>query len=178
MYFKGIVKDDYGFTKLTFNYRIIHGSQSTVDGKSSDSTKEIVVSKVVPINLTTTQQQFNNYFDLSAVPIEPGEELIYYFEIWDNDGVNGPKATQSQKKIYKEPTKQEIQQLADKSTNELTNDIKESIKEAKDIQNQAEDLNRKLLDKNHDGHVSIYELADGFERKIVTVHDGVLTVTP
>ena len=147
LYFKGIIKDDYGFSKLTFNYKIVHSPQSTVDGKLSDSTKEKIVSKLVPINLSTTQQQFYNYFDLSAVQLEPGEELIYYFEIHDNDGVNGPKATQSQKKIYKEPTKQEIEQLADKSTNELTNDIKESIKEAKDLQNKTEDLTRKLLDK-------------------------------
>ena len=146
IYFKGILKDDYGFTKLTFNYKLVNSQQSTVDGQQKrDSTKQTTVS--IKINPNNTQQEFFHYFDLSTIQIDPGEELVYYFEVWDNDGVNGPKATQSQKKVYKEPTQKEIEANSEKSNNELANDIKESIKEAQNLQNQAEDLSRKLLEK-------------------------------
>jgi hypothetical protein len=146
LYFKGIIKDDYGFSRLTFNYKLVHSQQATINSmQSADSLKLTSVS--ININDNSTQQEFFHNFDISTIQIEPGEELVYYFEVWDNDGVNGPKATQSQKKMYKEPTQKEIEANSEKSNNELASDIKESIKEAQNLQNQAEDLSRKLLEK-------------------------------
>ena len=98
-YFKGIIKDDYGFTKLSFNYQKIKQLNSNAEESATEPKEQPIESKVIAVSSNTTQQQFNDYFDLSTVQIEPGEEIIYYFQVWDNDAVSGPKSTQSQKKI-------------------------------------------------------------------------------
>jgi flagellar biosynthesis GTPase FlhF len=139
-YFKGMIKDDYGFTALTFNYRKLNGADSLLAKKP-----EI---KTVTINKNTTQQEFYYYFDFSAIAKNPGDEYEYYFEVWDNDGVNGSKATRSQKVVYKLPTQEELDKKTDKSNDQIKNDLNQSIIEAKQLQKQIEDFNKKLIDKN------------------------------
>lgn len=155
-YFKGTIKDDYGFSKLTFNYRKIN---------KNDSIKNKEEITILPIDLTTNQQQFFHYFDLSAIALNPGEEIEYYFEVWDNDGVNGSKSSRSQKKIYKEPTREEIEKANRKNSEELKNTLEQSINEAKLIQDQAEDLNRKFLQKKDLGWQEKKQIEDLLERQ-------------
>ncbi len=139
-YFKGMIKDDYGFTALTFNYRKLNGADSLLAKKP-----EI---KIVTINKNTTQQEFYYYIDFSAIATNPGDEYEYYFEVWDNDGVNGSKATRSQNLVYKLPTQEELDKKTDKSNDQIKNDLNQSITEAKQLQKQIEDFNKKLIDKN------------------------------
>ncbi|NVO01477.1 MAG: DUF4175 domain-containing protein [Bacteroidetes bacterium] len=140
LYYKGMIKDDYGFSKLTFNYKRYFENDST--GKQNN-----VVSKTIPISSGMNQQQFMYYFDLASTTLLPGEQVEYYFEVWDNDGVNGSKATRSQKKLYKSPTQKEIEQNNEKSTKKIESDMDQAIKDAKDIQKQIEELNKKLNEK-------------------------------
>ena len=90
-YFKGIIKDDYGFSRLTFNYKII-------DKDDSVNAKNKTEIKSLPIDLTVSQEPFYYFFDITQIPIDAGQELEYYFEVWDNDGVsdqNPPARKQS-----------------------------------------------------------------------------------
>ena len=98
IYFKGMIKDDYGFNRLTFNFSKINSENK------KDSSINKTVYNVVPITKTLNPQQFYYHFDLSTLSINPGDEIEYYFEVWDNDGVNGPKSSRSQKALFKVPS--------------------------------------------------------------------------
>jgi hypothetical protein len=74
LYFTGEVKDDYGFSKLTFNYRFINENDSM---KTPDRLKMKSVN--IPISNSLKQDRFYHYWDVSALDIQPGDQVEYYF---------------------------------------------------------------------------------------------------
>lgn len=142
-YYAGGIKDDYGFTGLTFNYRFI----SHTDSASGNNSSSALQSVEVPIAKNTSQQSFYHFWDMTNLAISPGDEIEYYFEVWDNDGVNGRKPTRSRSMIYHAPTLSEIDKNTEKNNSELKKDMEESIKQAKDLQKEIDELYKKILEK-------------------------------
>jgi hypothetical protein len=131
-----LVKDDYGFERLTFNYN------RSVEGGASD-----VVSRPILITQGVSQAQFFHFWNLDDLGISAGEEIEYYFEIWDNDGVTGSKSTRSDKRVYKAPSLKDVSEKTDKKNDKIKEEIKKSTMLAKKLQRDLQDLNKKMLDK-------------------------------
>ncbi|MBA3704873.1 MAG: hypothetical protein H0W84_02925 [Bacteroidetes bacterium] len=144
IYFRGDVKDDYGFNKLTFNYRFITNNDTAIIDNNKKFTTN---SNSVAINKAVIQDQFYHYWDMNELGISPGDQIEYYFEVWDNDGVTGSKSTRSQKMIFKAPTLKEIAENTNKNNDKIKDDLEESIRQAKDIQKELSDLQRKVAEK-------------------------------
>jgi hypothetical protein len=144
IYFRGEVKDDYGFNKLTFNYHFLTNNDSAT---SKDEKKHALNSRAVAINKATTQDQFYHYWDMNELGVSPGDQIEYYFEIWDNDGVTGSKSSRSQKMIFKAPTLKELDKNTDKNNNKIKDDLLESINQSKEVQKELNDLQRKIAEK-------------------------------
>ena len=138
-YFRGLVKDDYGFSKLTFNYRFLKAGES-----SHNST---LTSESLPITKNQSSDQFYYTWDLNTVDIVAGDEVEYFFEIRDNDGINGPKATKSQSQIFKAPTLKELADNTEQNNESIRSDLKESVIKARQLQKELNDLSKKLMDK-------------------------------
>lgn len=80
MYFIGDVFDDYGLSSFMFNYIF-----SDVEG---------VVQEFVFILLVIIGKKvicYDYIFDLCELGFKFGDNVVYYFEVLDNDGVNGCK---------------------------------------------------------------------------------------
>jgi hypothetical protein len=135
LYFRGNIRDDYGFKRLNFNYKKL----------SSDTAK--TRSEELPFSRSTNTDKFYHFWDLSLIQIEPGDEIEYYFEVWDNDGVNGSKSARTQKSVFKAPTLKEIAANSEKANTEIKKDLESGLKEAKDLQKEINELNKKLLEK-------------------------------
>jgi hypothetical protein len=135
LYFRGSVKDDYGLKRLSFNYKFLH----------SDSAKTNIVH--IPFNKSALQDQFFHFWDLSSINLNPGDEIEYFFEVWDNDGVNGSKASRTEKHVFKAPTLKEIAQNTSQKNQEIKKDLQSSLKDAKQLQKEIDDLNKKMLEK-------------------------------
>ena len=101
----------------------------------------------ITINKAATQDQFYHFWDMSELGVNAGDQIEYYFEIWDNDGVMGSKATRSQKMIFKAPSLKELAENTDKNNAKIKDDLIESIKQAKDVQKELTDLQRKVAEK-------------------------------
>ena len=144
IYFRGEVKDDYGFNKLTFNYHFITNNDSAVNRDEKKLTTNL---RAVAINKAVTKDQFYHYWDMNELGVSPGDQIEYYFEVWDNDGVTGSKSTRSQKMIFKAPTLKELDLNTDKNNNKIKEDLVESINQAKDVQKDLNDLQRKVAEK-------------------------------
>lgn len=139
MFFRGTIKDDYGFTKLTFNYKVTPPGDTT-----------IVVEKSLPVvidNLLNSQVFYFNT-DLSGLVTTQGDEIRYYFEIWDNDGINGPKATRSEIRIMKTPTLEDLQKLTDESQKNILDDLKGSLTESKEARKKMDELSKRMVEQN------------------------------
>ena len=136
-FFKGQIKDDYGFSKLEF-----------VVVKTNVSDTSIKVTQRVPIAITRdASQEFCYSSDFSNIILNPGDNVKYYFEVWDNDGVNGAKSTQSQTFEIQVPTNEEIDQILRSSSSEINKQANLSISELKKLQEEINELMRKLVDK-------------------------------
>lgn len=141
IFFKGTVKDDYGFSKLAFHYRFIKSKNDS----SSHSDK--LNTEILTINKNNNQTDFYHFWDGALHGVVPGDEVEYFFEVWDNDSVNGPKSAKSQSLIFKAPTLRELAENTEKSNDEIKKDLQESLKQASKIQKQITDAARKLTEK-------------------------------
>jgi hypothetical protein len=136
IYFSGNIEDDHGLKKLNFHYRFL---------KSENQEKVKKGLQSVDITLRSDKiSSFNHVFNLFESGIESADEIEYYFEVWDNDGVHGSKSSRSKIFTLKAPDKKELREEANAGSKELESKMEESLKEAKDLQKDLKDLQKKL----------------------------------
>ena len=136
-YFKGNISDDYGFKKLNFVY--------TITDKNDTNSRKYTLN--IPINYSLNGQDFYYYFDAQTLNLSLGQKLTYYFEVWDNDGVNGSKATRSTTMEFKLPSAEEIEQKTDEISDQTKTDLNKLMKEGDKLLKKIDDLKKKLVDK-------------------------------
>ena len=82
--------------------------------------------------------------------IKPGDQVTYYFEVADNDGVNGPKKTKSPEHTLNVPDEKAIKQWI--KYQELPRLLKQQMQSASklagQIERESQKLNQFLLNKN------------------------------
>jgi len=140
VYFRGEIKDDYGFSRLTFNY--------TYSETASDSIRPgTVQTQRVDFASGSSADQFYHYWDMAELGVLPGEEIEYYFQVWDNDGVNGAKSTRSKTQVFKAPSMEELAAEQEKSNQDIKDELEKGIKESKELQEEIDELKRELMDK-------------------------------
>ncbi len=133
-YFAGQGSDDYGLTKLELHYII----------KDQNGRQKSVVTKTVK-KLTGRRMQFEYNLDVQQLKLEPGDQLDYYFELWDNDGVKGAKSTKSKVMTYRLPSKKELELQEDQNNEEIKKSLEKSMDELKKVQEELKRLQDKLL---------------------------------
>ncbi len=143
IYFTGNVKDDYGFNRLNFIYHFT----THIDSSKNRLTSSQIQTIAIPIAKNTTQEPFYYFWDLANVAVLPGDEIEYYFEIWDNDGIHGSKSTRSHSMIYHAPSIAELEKNTEKNNEELKKEMKESVVQAKELQKKTNELYKKILEK-------------------------------
>ncbi|HXP50486.1 MAG TPA: DUF4175 family protein, partial [Bacteroidia bacterium] len=141
LYFNGMIKDDYGFSKLAFHYRLY---------SAEDSSAKAGVTRMMPIDiaLNTTQQAFYFYWDMDTLNLTPGTQVEYYFEVWDNDGVNGAKSTKTTVMYFKTPSLDQIQKNTDENNSKIKNDLNKTIQQAYTLENQMEQMRADMYNKD------------------------------
>jgi hypothetical protein len=75
--------------------------------------------------------------------------VIYYFEVADNDGVNGPKTTRSPERTLTVPDAAALAEQLNASTQAVKDKMASAVKLAAQIEKDAQKLNQALLDKNN-----------------------------
>jgi len=139
LFFNGSIKDDYGFTKLEFHYEVYSQDDTTTDVKGS---------KNVDIQVDSREELFYYTIDVTSFIKNQGDRMVYYFEIWDNDQVNGPKSARSEIREINTWSMQEIKDLTRENEKKIKSELSKSIEETKEIEKSIDELNRKLVDKS------------------------------
>lgn len=133
----GITADDYGITQLTLQFHV------------KDAQQKILVKKTVNIPVASNQPQQSFFFNwnLDTLSLKPGQQLEYFLQTWDNDGVNGRKSTRSAMYTFFIPDKDQLVTDISKTQSQTESKIEQSAKKAQEFQKQIEDLNQKLKGK-------------------------------
>ena len=136
VYFKGNIKDDYGFSRLVFVYN-----------KLNKDGKVLSANNVVPIKIqnSVTIQDFYYYFDQGMLDLNPGEQIEYYFQVFDNDGVNGAKSTKSSVQSYRVRTMEEIENDLEQAEEQTKSDYSDLLKESQQLAKEIEKMQQKML---------------------------------
>ncbi len=134
VYFSGLVTDDYGFSKLTFNCIVKEPIE-----------KNIV--KTVPLDLKQTRSSFFYQFNMDDLGIMPGQNMEVYFVVWDNDGFNGPKSKRSETFTYYKPSESALDSIADQQSEDIMERLQEKSQEADKLQDQIEKMLQDLIQK-------------------------------
>lgn len=134
VYYSGLLADDYGFTKLTFNALI----------------KEPVERKIVfplAFDRSQTRTSFFYHFDMDSLGILPGQRMEVYFEVWDNDGFHGPKSKRSETFSYYKPSKSALDSVADQTEDDIMDRMASSADEASKLKDDIEKMLQELASK-------------------------------
>ncbi len=137
IYFVGNASDDYGIRTLSFNYSI---------QKEKGQSLPLVSQKI--LDTKSIQISYDYLLDLNELKLESGDIVSYYFEVFDNDAVNGSKSSRTGIMTYSKSSIEELKLLEEKNDKEIKNDLKESIKESKKLKEELKKLKEKLLQKN------------------------------
>ena len=135
-YFTGTVADDHGFSALAFHYTL-----------TSKDRQKTFVKKLIPIRRDLKEQAFSYTWNLNELNIGSSDQLEYYFDVADNDGVNGAKHTRTAINAYQLPTAQLIAETLGKNSAKLKAQMDKAIKQAKNIEKDSKKIADKLLDK-------------------------------
>ena len=133
-YYSGLIADDYGFTKLLYHFE--------VDGKPNQS-----FVKNIPIDKKNTRTSFYYSIDIDTLTLYRGDEIKAYFEIFDNDGINGPKSKRSEVFYLVLPTTEQLDSIADNAENQILNNLNQRSDELQNLRKDIEDMLRDLMSK-------------------------------
>lgn len=157
VYFIGKASDDYGLSSLNFHYQILKSDQEDRKGKSFD----------VPVSFDKgkSQSSFFYLWQLKEIGVQPGEEISYYFDVADNDGVTGPKHTHSATQVYQLPSKDHALKNIEDNSSSIKQKMQQAIRQAAKIQQQAQKLNQDLMDQKNLGYEQKKEIDELLDQK-------------
>ncbi|NOR86877.1 MAG: hypothetical protein GQ527_04660, partial [Bacteroidales bacterium] len=131
LYFNGFINDDYGFYQLQM---VIENGDAKVLRK-------------VEIDPYSKPQKFYYYLDLNEISSDKGSDITYYFQIFDNDQLNGYKSVKSKKEFFHFNSQEELVEERNQNSDSLKSQMKESLKDLKKLHKEIEDFKKELINK-------------------------------
>lgn len=120
--------DDFGFSQLTLNYQIKHPDYLNPD------TSRYAVTIALPRE-SEKALEINYDWALDDLSLSPEDGVDYWFTVWDNDAVSGPKSAQTRIWSARLPSISEMFQQVNQTNDEVktqTEDVLDAVKEIKE----------------------------------------------
>ncbi|MDP8240833.1 MAG: hypothetical protein P9X24_17230 [Candidatus Hatepunaea meridiana] len=124
--------DDYGIGKLELAY-------SLMDQDSIINTIQIKFDS--PGKQSITAQQIWNLADMSLFP---GDVIEYWAVAWDNDVISGPKRTESERRLVRLPSMEEIVAGVDQSEEAGIEQAQRTLDAAKELREKVNEIVEEL----------------------------------
>lgn len=132
--FAGQISDDYAISRLQLVY-------------ANTAKDSIIFTKDIPVNKTNFDE-FYYLFSPDELQLQSGYDYDIYFMVYDNDGVNGSKATKSEVFNYYHKTAQEISDDLLKEQEENLEDLIKTTKKSEDVNKKLEEFTKSLKKKS------------------------------
>ncbi len=138
-FFAGNAADDYGLSHVHLQYSI----------RRADGKEETLQSLPVAQLKNQKTATFKYTLDLEQMNLGPGDQVSYYFEVWDNDGVQGSKSTRSRIMEFRKASVEELARQEETNNEEIKDLLKEAIDEAKRLRENISAFQDKIRDKKN-----------------------------
>ncbi|MEZ4907989.1 MAG: DUF4175 family protein [Saprospiraceae bacterium] len=136
IYFVGDIADDYGFSSLNFKYSV----------KDDGNTQGQEFSKKIDFD-KDKNFRFRYFIDFNELGIKPGQTIKYWFEVKDNDGINGPKKAVTNEQEYRSMSEDEFDQKENENEEDIKDNLEKIFEQSKKIQDKLQKLREKMLQK-------------------------------
>ncbi|MBA4251573.1 MAG: hypothetical protein C0425_07815 [Chlorobiaceae bacterium] len=130
------ISDDFGFSKLTLNYRL--------SASQFDFVQEKFTTLEIPISKTTKEELVNHVWNLSNLNLATNDVITYYLEIFDNDNISGPKSTRTSEFNVRLPSLDELFSQTESDQEKIEQQLTETLKEAEELKNNLEKISQEL----------------------------------
>lgn len=127
IYYRGRLSDDYGLSKLQLVYH----------PENDEKNKKTVP---LPVNKTNFDQFL--YVFPGDLPLQEGAAYTYYFEVFDNDGVNGAKSSKSSSFSFRKLTKDELEKQQLKDQNQTIQNLDKQLQNFEEQKQALEELTK------------------------------------
>lgn len=136
--FSGLIHDDYGFSRLNFMY-----------GPCNEKGDLLSAPDRIPVDISKRllSQTFFYTWQTSDLLHKPGDRLAAFFEVFDNDGLHGPKKARSAMFFLAYPSKDSILHQINQDQRSMLTQLKSSASSAAEIQSEARALSDKIANQ-------------------------------
>ncbi len=132
--FAGQISDDYGISKLELVYY-------------NEDAPENVKKVLLNTSRETVQTFFYQFPD--QLEMEKGVDYELYFQVFDNDGVNGKKKAISKKFSFRQKTEEELTQEALEDQRKTINDLEKTIQDQKKQKDVLKEIQNEIQNKKN-----------------------------
>lgn len=133
------IGDDYGFSRLVLHYSV------TNEGHSAAS-----MQLDVPFAKNSKAEDVNYIWNLTNLNLSSKDVVSYYFEVLDNDNVNGPKSARTATYSIRIPSLDELLNSADKTQDNAEKKLSNLLKEAAQLKETLKDIRQDLKQDKKD----------------------------
>ncbi len=150
-FYQGKLSDDYGISAL----KLVYFSTENSNEKES-------------VDIPIDRDNFNVFyytFPNDELKLVEGRTYQYFFQVFDNDGVNGKKSTKSQLFGYKEKTLSELENELLNKQNRSLDSLNSGLKELKNQKKDLEELQQLQKEKQQLNYSDKQKLSQFIDRQ-------------
>ncbi|WP_299706303.1 DUF4175 family protein [uncultured Pontibacter sp.] len=133
----GEVADDYGLTRLVLNYKI------TNDKNPQSKYKSVALG----LNKQQLNQTYYHQWNTAGLQLNPGDKLEYFVQVWDNDGLQGPKSARSRTYELKVPSKRDLEKELVSNAQSVESHLSKSLEKSTKLKEELARSEEKMKTK-------------------------------
>lgn len=130
------INDDYGFSRLTLNYRL--------SASRYESPQENFSAIEINFDKKVKEQIIDYIWNLTKLSPGVNDIFSFYLEIFDNDNISGPKSAKTQIINVRVPSLDEILANADKTQDNIQDEMQKTLEEAEKLKRELEKIDSDL----------------------------------
>lgn len=150
----GTTRDDYGLSRLQLHYRVL----------SKAKPNAAYQTRALPLGQGPSQT-YAYQWDVRPLNLRPGDRLEYFVQVWDNDGVHGPKAARSRTAEFRLPSRTELRQQLASQSQAVQSQLSQAAQESKKMERELAKAEDKLKVKRDLNFQDRKQLRDMLEQK-------------
>ena len=131
----GTISDDYGLSKFQLKY------------KSKNNESDDYTAVDVAFSDNQLSQTFFHQFDLAQLGLGREDEIEYFLELWDNDGVNGAKSVRTSIMTFGMPSSKEFDEEVEKQIENTEDQMEKLLRKSQELKKDLADLDKDLKSK-------------------------------
>ncbi|MEK6475947.1 DUF4175 family protein [Catalinimonas sp. 4WD22] len=136
----GNVSDDYGLTQLALYYKF---EKADEPDRAESNYQRINLG----LDNRQNNQSYYHQWRIDSFNLQPGDKIRYFLQVWDNDAVNGYKASKTSSYVFSIPDRKAIKESLNKSSEQTQTQISKTVQQAEQLKKDIEEVEKKLRGK-------------------------------